>query len=310
MPSGEVVEVSVVIPCRGHAEVLSSCLASVAAQQTTVAYEVIVVDSGPDDAVAEAARQFARVQLVRSTEPLLPGPARNLGVRQARGRYVAFLDADCVADPGWLAAAYDRLQSDGVRLVGGPVTDLLPGNWIASTDNLLQFVDLPRSRPAQGARHFPGCNMAMRVADFVALRGFQDTPETAGEDILLCEAVLGHWRASLFFEPAMAVRHSGRTTWRGYLRHHFSFGYSRALHRLHVRAWHLAWGRHAMMVPLVTLKRLAYLVRGAWRYHGRGRWRIALLLVLALPGLWYSALGFRSGCRELARRSLAGSRTA
>jgi len=301
MRSGDGMELSVVIPCRGHADSLAACLGSVVAQQTSRVFEVIVVDSATDETVAAVVRRFEGVKLVRSTEPLLPGPARNLGVRHARGRYVAFLDADCIADSGWLAAAYDRLQDDHVRMVGGPVTDLLPGSWIASADNLLQFVDLPRSRSPEAARHFPSCNMAMRTADFIALGGFSDAQHVAGEDILFCEAALARWERGLFFEPSMAIRHAGRRTWREYLGHHFGFGYCRAVRRLHVRAAHLAWGRHAMMIPIVTLKRLAYLVRGAWRYHGRERWRIFLLLPIAFPGAWYSALGFRRGCRELAQ---------
>lgn len=310
MRSGDEVELSVVIPCRGHAGSLAACLDSVVAQQTAFAYEVIVVDSAADDAVAAEVRRFEGVTLVRSTEPLLPGPARNLGMRRAQGRHVAFLDADCVAEPGWLAAAHARLQEDRVRMVGGPVMDLLSGHWIASADNLLQFVDLPRSRPAERARHFPSCNMAMRTADFVALRGFPETHTTSGEDILLCDAALSRWKECLFFEPSMAVRHGGRTTWREYLRHHFGFGYCRALHALHVRESHLAWGRHALMIPVIALKRLAYLLRGVWRYHSRARWRMLLLLPIAVPGVWASALGFRRGCRELARRAGPAARRA
>ena len=151
--------------------------------------------------------------------------------------------------------------------------------------------------------------MAMRTADFVALRGFPETQMAGGEDILLCDAALSRWKECLFFEPAMAVRHTGRTTWREYLQHHLGFGYCRAIHRLHVKPSHLVWGRHALMIPIVALKRLAYVVRGAWRYHRRPSWRILLLLPVAFPGMWYSAIGFRHGCRELTRRAgLAGHR--
>lgn len=308
MRSGDDVDLSVVIPCRGHAESLGACLDSVVTQRTSRVYEVIVVDSAADDAVAAEVRRFEGVRLVRSREPLLPGPARNLGVRHALGRCVAFLDADCVADPEWLDAAHTRLQDDRVRMAGGPVTDLLRGHWIASADNLLQFVDLPRSRPPESARHFPSCNMAMRKADFLALRGFPETLMTSGEDVLLCDAALSRWRECLFFEPSMAVRHAGRTTWQEYLRHHLGFGYSRALHRLHVQAAHLSWGRHALMIPIVALKRLAYVVRGVWRYHGRERWRILLVVPIAFPGMWFSAIGFRRGCRELWRRAALAER--
>jgi glycosyltransferase involved in cell wall biosynthesis len=292
-------EMSVIIPCRGHAQMLGQCLHSVTTQQTSFEYEVIVVDSACDEAVAAATQQHARVKLVRSAEPLVAGRARNLGVQHAQGRCVAFIDADCVAAAGWLAAAHLALQEAQVRMVGGPVTDLLPGHWIASADNLLQFMDLPMTRPPGPARYFPTCNLAMRREDFATLGAFVDTHMNGGEDILLCDEALRRWPNSLRFEPGMAVQHTGRTTWGGYLAHHEFFGYCRATHRLHVRAWHLRWGRHAAVLPLTTVKRLAYVLQSAVRYRGWGAWRVLALLGLLLPGLWYSARGFRRGCREI-----------
>jgi len=307
MGSADAVEVTVVIPCRGHAPMLAACVRSVTAQPPPWAYEVIVVDSASDDDVARVTNQFEGVRLVRSAEPLFAGPARNLGVEHARGRCVAFIDADCVAEKGWLEAAHGALGDEAARLVGGPVGDLLHGQWIAAADNLLQFVDLPVSRSPGRARHLPSCNMAMRTADFLAVGRFPDTHLNVGEDVLLCNTVLSRWRESLRFAPAMAVRHSGRTTWREYLGHHRLFGYARAMNGLHVRPWHLSWGRHAVMVPLMTLKRLGYVLLSGVRYRGWGGWRIMALLPLTLPGLWSSALGFHRGCRERTRRSEARS---
>ncbi len=300
-------EATVVIPCRGHASVLAACLRSVLAQAPPWPYEVIVVDSASDDDVAHAARQFAEVRLIRSAEPLRAGPARNLGMEQARGRWVAFIDADCVAETGWLEAAQAAMSDERIRLAGGSVGDLRHSRWIASADNLLQFVDLPRSRRYGSTRYIPSCNMAIRTADFLAVGGFPDTHLNAGEDILLCNEVLARWEESLRFIPAMAVRHGGRATWREYLRHHFGFGYVRAQNSLHVRAWHLSWGRHAAIIPLVTLKRLGYVMQSGLRYRGWGVWRIIALLPLALPGLWASAAGFHRGCRERVDPSAASS---
>lgn len=291
-------DITVVIPCRGHAASLPQCLRSVTMHSPHLAHEVIVVDSASDDAVARVTAQFEGVKLLRSATPLHAGPARNLGATQARGRYLAFLDADCIAESGWLDAAHTALADQAVRLVGGPVGDLLHSPWIAAADNLLQFVDLPFSRPAGPARYFPSCNMAMRTADFLAVGGFPATGMNAGEDILLCVEILSRWTDSLRFAPGMAVRHAGRSTWREYLRHHQAFGYARAIHRLHVRPWHLSWGRHAIVVPLMTLKRLGYVLQSGVRYRGLGAWRVVALLPAALPGLWYSALGFYQGCRD------------
>jgi glycosyltransferase involved in cell wall biosynthesis len=97
--------VSVVIPCRNHAAALSHCLGTVMSQELDESFEVIVVDSAADERVAAVVRQHGQARIVRSTDPLLPGPARNLGARNAQGTYLAFIDADCIAMAGWLASA-------------------------------------------------------------------------------------------------------------------------------------------------------------------------------------------------------------
>src|SRR4051812_16650821 len=69
-------------------------------------FEVIVVDSSPDDRNAklvEGFQQEARCSLrFFHKDPEGPGPSRNLGAKESRGDYFAFLDSDCEASPGWL----------------------------------------------------------------------------------------------------------------------------------------------------------------------------------------------------------------
>ena len=124
MSHGLDADVAVVIPCRGHAELLHACLESVVAQEPA-ACEIVVVDSDRDPCVAEIARRFAGVRLVRG-EGLTAGTARNAGVARTHAARLAFLDADAVANPGWLAAAVDALDA-GAAAVGGPVADAPPG---------------------------------------------------------------------------------------------------------------------------------------------------------------------------------------
>ena len=120
-PSGP--RISVVIPHLNQPEMLARCLASLAAG-TRRPDEVVVVDNGsremPEAVCATQGAALGGVALL--VEPTLgPGPARNRGVAAATGDVLAFIDADCIADPGWLAAAEAALADPTAAILGGDV---------------------------------------------------------------------------------------------------------------------------------------------------------------------------------------------
>ena len=111
---------SVIVPCRGCSPTLLACLHSLRSQRVDLPVEIIVVING---------RVFARPSeslsgCIYVHEPV-PGPAaaRNAGVRAATGDVFAFIDSDCVADPGWLAAAL-KVMREGASdcIIAGAIT--------------------------------------------------------------------------------------------------------------------------------------------------------------------------------------------
>jgi glycosyltransferase involved in cell wall biosynthesis len=102
MPVAVPVTVSVVIPCFNAAPFLADALRSVL-QQEVDGIEVIVVDDGSSDDSVAIAHTFSSVRVLQQAN-LGPAAARNHGVAHARGRFVAFLDADDVWLPGKLAS--------------------------------------------------------------------------------------------------------------------------------------------------------------------------------------------------------------
>ena len=91
---------SVVIPAYNAERFIRQALDSVA-KQTFTGYEIVVVDDGSTDGTAREIEAWAEANpaitllLVRQSNGGI-GAARNVGVRAARGQYVAFLDADDV----------------------------------------------------------------------------------------------------------------------------------------------------------------------------------------------------------------------
>lgn len=108
--------VSVVLPVRDGAAFVAEAVGSILAQ-TLDAFELLVVDDGSRDATAAIVGDLAmrdRRMRVLTQPPLGLVPALNRGLAEARGAYVARMDADDVAMPERLASqaeALDRHES-------------------------------------------------------------------------------------------------------------------------------------------------------------------------------------------------------
>ncbi len=111
-------EITIIMPCYNAAAYLEEAAASVRSQ-TFPAWELIAVDDGSTDAspdlLAEFAAQDPRIRVLSQTN-LGPYPARNLGLKHARGRFIAFLDADDWWDQTFLEKMHGALTASGADL--------------------------------------------------------------------------------------------------------------------------------------------------------------------------------------------------
>lgn len=109
--------VSVVIPTYNHAHFLGPALRSVL-DQTYPHWEAIVVDNHSDDdtdAVVEAMAD-ARIRLLKIHNKGVIAASRNVGIREAKGDWIAFLDSDDLWYPAKLQHCMARL-AQGCDLV-------------------------------------------------------------------------------------------------------------------------------------------------------------------------------------------------
>jgi hypothetical protein len=115
--------VSVVVPACDAAADLDRLLACLEAQTLgPERFEVIVVDDASTDGTADAARgRSAPLRLETVSHAVRRGAwaARNTGWRLARGGYVAFLDADVIPAPCWLAVLTSEAARTGCDVVSG-----------------------------------------------------------------------------------------------------------------------------------------------------------------------------------------------
>jgi glycosyltransferase involved in cell wall biosynthesis len=123
--------VSVIVPCYNAARFLPEAIASVRRQRYEP-LEILVVDDGSADATPQVAPQLgADVRYFRKENGGVAS-ARNVGLREARGEVIAFLDADDQWPDGKLALQLARLEAE-------PALDVVTGR--------IQYIELP------GAEH-------------------------------------------------------------------------------------------------------------------------------------------------------------
>ncbi len=211
---------SIVIP-NLNSPVVDRTLAAIRSQRFDLLMaEVLVVGlDGPG-----LVHQDRLVQLISTGRPAPPAIARNIGLREARGEIVVFTDADCVAEPDWLARLTAPYADFRVSVVGGAVV-FETGNYWTLADNLSSFHEFLGGTPPGPRVHLPSLNLSARREVLSAVGGFDERyPLPAGEDSDLSYRLraAGH---TLLFEPAARVRHCPRrSTFGALLRHASGFG--------------------------------------------------------------------------------------
>ena len=86
-------KISVLIVNYNYGRFLRQCIESVLAQTLTEEMEIVLVDDGSTDETAEVLRDFPMVRCIFQDHSGVAA-ARNRALKEARGDYIAFLDAD------------------------------------------------------------------------------------------------------------------------------------------------------------------------------------------------------------------------
>lgn len=127
--------ISVVIPLYNKEKIVERTISSIL-KQDFATFEVVVVDDGSTDASLSVVRGIKddRVRIVEQPNAG-PSAARNTGVKNARGKWIAFLDADDQFTKGALSAFYDVLKEHkDVNFVFGETLVFTRNKYLKSTD--------------------------------------------------------------------------------------------------------------------------------------------------------------------------------
>lgn len=202
----EAPDVSVIICVRNGEATVRRQLDALDAQQGEATFEVLVIDNGSTDSTADLVREWIEepehahvaARLVDGgTEPGIPR-VRNLGASLARGRVLAFCDADDVVEPQWVSAF--AMAIDGDQLAGGRII-ACSENGEPRPDIFGEGLVATPYRP-----HVGNCNCAISRNLFFAVGGYDESlPRYGFEDVDLS------WRVQeagfpLIYVPGARVR--------------------------------------------------------------------------------------------------------
>lgn len=209
-----------IVPSFNSTATIRNCLGSIFDQDVDEPFEVIVVDSSSDGTEALIRKDFPEVELLHLGEQTMPARARNLGAERARGDLLAFTDADCLPERDWLRSMIKNFDA-GETIVGGSVLNGRPESLISRAEYFIEFREFSADSPARRVRFLPSCNFAIRRSVFEEAGGFPEV--RASEDALLAHRLTarGH---TIWFDPAVRVRHLNRDRWRPYLRNQYILG--------------------------------------------------------------------------------------
>jgi len=226
--------VTVVVPARDRTDLLERCLAAVPHDLA-----VLVVDDGSADPgrVAAVCRRAGATLVTRPVSGG-PGAARNAALDRVTTELVAFLDSDCVPDPGWLGrlvalfddpqlgAAAPRIRplpAAGTTAAGGRRPSVRQ-RFVAARSPLDMGRHPGPVGPGRQVRYVPTAALVVRRSALVGGAPF-DARLRYGEDVdLVWRLVDAAW--TVRYLPSATVGHHEPGSWRHLLARRFRYGTS------------------------------------------------------------------------------------
>lgn len=283
--------VSVVIPSYKSKETIFDALSSVYAQEAEFSYEVIVVDSTGDDTAELVKRRYPQAKVIDLKQRAFPGTARNAAIAQARGRYIAFTDTDCIVDKYWLKNLV-AAHKDGYRLVGGFAANGTPRSVFGTLDYLLEFSELMIPYRTTNKDHFGTCNMSVSREIFDAYGLFAD--QVKGSDNIFLRKI--HQKGeTLLMIPSAVIWHRNRTNLKKILRNQYDLGIGSAINRKKYNLKGKIFIQYPILIPLLPFAKAASIGSRLLRYSPKNFIKFVLLLPLIFFGLTVYTIGFIKG---------------
>lgn len=272
--------VSVVVPVLNAADSIGPLCASLEKLDwPRDRFEAIVVDNGSTDATREIVARHA-VTLVEERAVRGSYAARNRGWRAARGAWIAFTDADCVAPADWLSKLLAAPPPAEAGAVLGEVVALEEESAVQRLTERYGIMKHAVTMPHKQLPCFSTANVAIRRDVLEKLGGFRDDVRFFG-DMEMSWRMQIELGVRLEFRPEAAVLHRHRRSWGALWRQGVQHGRGVAfMRRTYPDRYEIRLGEQ--------VRRIAGLAGAAGRAAagpGADRWAAPIFLAL-----WYGGM--------------------
>ena len=172
--------------------------------------EIIVVNDGSTDQTAEVLRTFGQKIVVIAKPNGGPASARNMGIKRATAKLIAFTDSDCLPDRNWLAHLVAGFDEDSIAGVGGRIES-------AGTEMIGQYIDFvgflnPQSDPQGEIPYLITANACFKREVLIQVGGFSERfRKPGGEEPELCWRIRQLGYQFSFSQEALVLHHHRQT---------------------------------------------------------------------------------------------------
>jgi glycosyltransferase involved in cell wall biosynthesis len=195
--------ISFIIPHKGRFEMLMKTIESVGQQNFDLSnIEIIVVSQTPSISEVALPNLGVEVNTIVRPESETISALRNCGVRNSKGQFLAFLDADIFLSNNWIESMMAELESNPNRVITSAVQTCIPSSpQLEKIRTHLSNVDVD-----QNVSFLPGRNLFMKKKSFHQIGGFP-------EHLVTCEDYFFTDQASnfgdLFYSSSANYIHLG-----------------------------------------------------------------------------------------------------
>ncbi|MFA5265223.1 MAG: glycosyltransferase [Opitutaceae bacterium] len=233
--SSKTADVAVIIPAYNpEIDLLRNAVAYFLDNEQSLVGEILVIDDGSRKPVELAevlgTRVDSRVRVLRRTNGGV-GAARNFGVSRSQAPIVAFLDCDCLPQPGWAASLTTPVREGRAVLACGATLTFDMAPLVAQYADLMGFLREPVRHRGE-IENAVQANFAVLRSLFLELHGFEEALRRTQDLDFTWRLIQAGHQERIVYVPEARLLHKHRDTLRAFLKQGFQNGQGGMAHCL------------------------------------------------------------------------------